>query len=350
VHAPATPSPQPLPPGAAPAPTRGGGPRPPPAFGREAAAPAPKQEVTTLRSTSQSRLQSILSPAQARSATRGGGAAAAGQQTVLDRWIGHVATSFGPTHFETGAGFAVRGAEFADAFSPNASTDIGQQRDVVRISLQAPYAANVLLTFDNGTGVVLPALRDYVTLLTMDDGELTNVTYEPSDLSDRGKDPGVKEQEPELRELRSVIAASARFGVFRLERADAMELAQRMRNLKAIDPAMAVYAAYAFHELQRRDIVRGMQNYLRRDLHATLFDVALLARDLDGKTIGKTGDDVFPFLPLLSQGWALLPALELKLPGSLQTLRENLVPSLWTLYNKEGVAKLRAAFQTQEIR
>src|SRR5688572_22446954 len=76
VRAPATPSPQPLPPGAAPAPTRGGGPRPPPAFGREAAAPAPKQEVTTLRSTSQSRLQSILSPAQARSATRGGGAAA----------------------------------------------------------------------------------------------------------------------------------------------------------------------------------------------------------------------------------------------------------------------------------
>jgi hypothetical protein len=91
-----------------------------------------------------------------------------------------------------------------------------------------------------------------------------------------------------------------------------------------------------------------MQSYMWGDLGLRLFDIALLSRSLYGKQVG-TEPDVFPFVPLLSQGWALLAAHRISFPPSLAGLERRLVPSLWTLFDSQGVDMLRAAMDSQEV-
>jgi hypothetical protein len=88
---------------------------------------------------------------------------------------------------------------------------------------------------------------------------------------------------------------------------------------------------------------------MRGDLGGRLFDIALLARELDGKTVG-TVPEVFGIAPLLSQGWALLGAHRVALPPSLNNIERTLLPSVWTMFDNNGVGQLRAAFQKGEIR
>lgn len=339
-----------------PAPARGVALGPVPVIGRQPSkSPSLETAPATIQSVSQERLRAVLSSVPRRLHTiesaRGSGAAQATTRahSALNNSISRIATPFGPASFEADSGFKVQGAFFAGAFSVDAHVDVGNEHDIVRASFATGPAANVLLTLNSGHGMVLPVIRGYVAAITIDDGEVTNVTYEPSDNSILLRRFELQDQLARLRELRAVIAAAARFGAFRIDRSDALDLAQQMRELKAIDPALALYAAYAFHDLQRPDLIRDMQDYLWRDLQLTLFDVAMLARDLDGVD-AREKKRVYPHLPLLSQGWALLSALEIKTPQSIDKLRGHLVSSLWTLYDKEGVVVLRSAFQSQEIR
>src|SRR5438067_8552591 len=80
----------------------------------------------------------------------------------------------------------------------------------------------------------------------------------------------------QFRALRSVIAASARFGVFRLDEDDAGALAIQMQMSKNADPAMALYAAHAYHELRYTKRLREMNDFQQNDLGFRLFDLAML--------------------------------------------------------------------------
>lgn len=255
--------------------------------------------------------------------------------------------SFGPMHFETGCGFKIRGARIAEAFSVHVQPrTLDNDRQIVRVEGLTGPAANVLLRFDEGTGVVLPAIRDFLAAVTVEDGEVENVTYEPSDSSWRWHEMAGKLQE--LRTLRATVASAARLGVFRLEREDAPELARRMQYAKGVDPTMAIYAAYAYHDLNRRDRLTEMQQYLRGDLNIRFFDIAMLARSLTDNTL-KPADGVFPFFPLLSQGWVLLAAHRISLPADIGELDRHLVrSSLWTLFDRQGVEIMKHAMNKEK--
>jgi hypothetical protein len=240
---------------------------------------------------------------------------------------------------DIGSGFKVRGARFAEAFSPVVPTELLDAGSLVRADPQWP-GASVLLTFPGGTGALLPAIPDFVATLTVDAGELVDVAYEPSEGSWRWEE--FSRRAPELRALRAVAAASARNGVFRLDGTDAETVARRMQSSKGVDPTLAVYAAYAYQDLGLSERIRNMSEYMGRDLGAVLFDVALLARRLDGQNTGMT-TDVLPLFPLLSQGWGLLQALRVTTVPPLATLRQTLVPSLWTMFDARGVEHVRLA-------
>jgi hypothetical protein len=109
-----------------------------------------------------------------------------------------------------------------------------------------------------------------------------------------------------------------------------------------------VYAAYAYHDLQRQDLLREMASYLAADLGAPLFDVALLARQLDRQP--ATDWQVISPMPLLSQGWALLNAYRVRLAKELTGLDQRLASSLWTLLLPDGVQQVRAALASGAIR
>jgi hypothetical protein len=117
-----------------------------------------------------------------------------------------------------------------------------------------------------------------------------------------------------------------------------------MQYAKGIDPSLAVYAAYAYHDLQRQDLLREMASYLTADLGAPLFDVALLDRR------AATDWQVISPMPLLSQGWALLNAYRVRLAKELTGLDQHLSPSLWTLLLPHGVQQVRAALASGAIR
>jgi hypothetical protein len=257
-----------------------------------------------------------------------------------------IAVPFGPDHFESQCGIKVRGARVVEAVAPRASVEV-LSADLVRVNQLERPAVSILLRFDGDVGTVIPAIPEFVAALTFDDGELVDVAYEPS--ANAGRWQLYKDHAAEVRALRAVAASSSQHGRFRLDQADAGKVAQRMQYAKGIDPTLAVYAAYAYHDLQAIPRIRDMSSYLRGDVGVTFFDLALLARLLVDKAIGPN-DAVVPFVPLLAQGWALLRAHRVRLHPALDGIENTLGDSLWSLFDAAGLDKLRRAMETREVR
>lgn len=278
------------------------------------------------------------------------GARSAATRNIVDA-ADQVLAPFGPDHMETECGIKVRGASVVAAECAFADAVILGQRpgdagSVVRVNMHGSKAASVLLRFDSGLCTVIPALQGYLAALTFNEGDLVDVAYEPSSNSHRVAEYAGRVDE--IRLLRSVAAAASREGRFRLDAADADGLARRMQLLKGVDPTLAIYAAYAYHDLQAVERLQLMYDFMRDDLQAALFDVALLARRLLDQTVGLSSG-VVPFAPLLSQGWSLLRANRVTLPHGLDELHATLQDSLWSLYDDRGAGIISRALRTQEL-
>ena len=259
-----------------------------------------------------------------------------------------IAVPFGPKHFETECGIKVRGARMVDAFATRADLDaIVSDGRVLRANTVDGPAASVVVTFEKGYGTVVPCIPGFITGLTFDDDELVDVACEPSDNTWRWQ--MYQNSASEIRTLRGIAASSAQHGRFRLDAEDAGALAQKMQYAKGIDPTMALYAAYAYYDLQTVERIEQMSRNLSDDLGVSLFDVELLARKLVGKRL-SAADRVVPFVPLLSQGWHLLNAHRIALHPALNGIQDTMRDSLWSLYDKDGVEKLQRALQTKEVR
>lgn len=270
--------------------------------------------------------------------------------------------AFGPDNYETDCGFKIRGTGCVEAFAVRFGTELLRdkpdlQEQLVRVdtSLNAlgdglqPRVDNVLLTFGDGTSVVLPAIPEFLATVSVEDGEVTDVRYEPSTSSSRW--PMYRDQKDDLRLLRSVVGSAANLGVFALSGADAPTLARRMQVAKGVDPTMSLYAAYAYRDLGARSRIREMHKALQADLGFSLFDVAMLAnepiRNTDLLPNGGTSPAVVPFVPLLSLGWSLLNAHNVQLPASLGGLTPHLHQSLWTAFDAAGASIIRTAMELE---
>ncbi len=238
-------------------------------------------------------------------------------------------------------GFNVRGARFVGAFSARATlSDTPMPVESLDIELPDGRSASVLLQLDNQTCAVLPAIPGFITTLTLEGDELVDVAYEPSPGNWRWDE--YKQRADELRALRALAASSTHNGVFRLAGADAEKLARRMQYAKSLDPAMAVYAAYAYHDLALVKLIRRMAGWQYDDLGAVFFDIALLGGELNADTLGSY-PQIMGFMPLLSQGWAQLSAYRIGLPGPLQGVQRMLLDSPWTLFNQAAADPLHRA-------
>ena len=307
--------------------------------------PPPQPEPTSLASASRRALQAALHD------TKGG--AKAGRKDA-DALFGEmlerpVAAPAG--HLETRCGFRVSGIGVIDALSAGSDVElVDGPQGIVGVSNHRGPAANVLLVFDDGSGALLPAIPEFIGTLTYEDGELANVVYEPSENSVLWRESESKLTQ--LRELRHVVATATRLGVFRLDDvADRAAFIDRLREVKCLVPTMGVYAAYALHSQQQHQTLVEMQGYLRGALGMNLFDVAMLARQ-PGQEAGMMPADVFPAVPMLAQGWALLEAFGIRLHDTLAAgkLQRHVTNSLWTHFDKQGVPAVRASIASKEIR
>lgn len=251
------------------------------------------------------------------------------------------------THYETRCGFRLDGARVAEVFAGTGHAEVADASGTqIRFAPQAA-ATSVLLVLTDGSSVLVPAVAEFIGALRFEDGELTDLAYEPSEYTWRW-DMYVDRQ-PVLRTLRDAISAAADLGVFRLEGEDAFALAAKMQYAKSLDPSLALYAAYAYHDLGRANLIHMMEGYLGSDLGFTFFDIALLGRRLDGR---RTSDvpQVVPAVPLLSQGWALLQAFRVRLHEEIADLNRHLMPSLWTQFTPAGTDVLRPLVHSGRFR
>ncbi len=257
------------------------------------------------------------------------------------------AEPFGPMHFESDCGFKIRGAKVTRCDDRQASAKLLDHGTLVRVKLHdGEPCVSVLLTLDNGHGVLLPAIRDFLATLTFDGLNLVDVAYEPSDNSYRWQE--YQQRATELRNLRAVIASSSRLGTFRLEGTDAETLARRMQISKGIDPSLALYAAHAYRDQGNRQRIREMADYMQGDLNICLFDIALLAGLIKDPIVKSK---VFPFLPMLSQSWALMAAYEVDVPPLLKGMSRHVsTDSLWTLFDADGVGLISQVIQEGKVR
>lgn len=304
----------------------------------DAAAPA------TIRTQSSSLLKSALTAPEAAMVDFGPSALAAELHPKLVEAISADMLRTGPDHFETMCGFTLQGARVAEAFSPGAQVSLGQGEDIIRVHQIDGPAANVLIRTTAGTGVLLPAIPEFIATLRFDEGELASVSYEPSRNSRRW--PEFEWQSEEIRLLRAIIASSAGEGTFRLDREDAGQLARRMQHFKGLDPVLAIYAAYAFNGLGERERLQGMVRYLWNDLHIALFDVVMLAGVLHQPEYQRA---IFPPFPMLAQGWEVLTAYGAESTPLLRALHQQVQPSLWTLFSAKGVDLLHEALASGRL-
>jgi len=268
---------------------------------------------------------------------------------IIEESVKRTKEPFGPAHFETNCGFKVRGntivaADVAGKLNYSLFNDTGS---AVRLDVIPKRAASVLLEFKTGVGLVLPAIPGFIAAIEFDKSELVGVSYEPSDRS--GRWPGYVNRLNEFRTLRGLITGAARMGTLTFQGADASNLARQMQMTKNADPFMAVYAAYAYHQLGLGSWLQEMSQFQFRDLNFRFFDLALLTRELYRKDVSKYRD-VYPGFPMLSQGWTLLSAYRVKLPRQLARLRDHLVPSIWTLLDETGTTIARRAIKARVLR
>ena len=270
------------------------------------------------------------------------------QDADLARIVARLEQPFGLTHHETACGFKLRGARVVDAVAHSARVEFAANSvhgEDLRVVGASRPASNVLLVLESGAGVLLPAIPDFLCALSFEGGELVDVAYEPSDNTRRWAD--YKNRARENRALRAIASSAMARGIFKLESGDALAIDRRMQRI-GVDPSLAVYVAYACHELQRPDLVRGMEGRLQADLGAPPFDVALLARRLD-RAKYAVGNELISPIPLISQGWALMQAFGVKTLDVLQPLVGLRLPSLWTMFEARGVERVRRAIASGDL-
>jgi hypothetical protein len=264
----------------------------------------------------------------------------------MARTMQKVETPFGPDHFETGCGIKVRGATITGMVANRAQGQL-LGNELVRIDRVDGPAATVVVRFGDGTGTLVPVMPGFLAALTFDDGELIDVAYEPS--AGDWRYPLYRQEEGYIRSLRAIAAASSRHGRFRLDNKEAESIGRKMQWMKGVDPTLAVYAAYAYHDLQLTERLRRMLDYQRGELHASFFDLSLTSRELVGRGVAPEMN-VVPFAPLLAQGWELVRANRVKTHPTLEGIERNLRDSLWSLYDEAGVAKLVRAMESGAVR
>ncbi len=199
--------------------------------------------------------------------------------------------------------------------------------------LAAPV--QLALELDSGRSALLPAFPGWVAELVSRSDELLHVAFRR--LGEGGGAPDTAAS----RELLATLGASSGMGVLRLDAAQAGQLEALVAASGTLDPSLAVYLAYAYHDAGERGRILPLHHRLLAETGFSLFDVAMLAGG-EHLAAAQRNRQVFPAAPLLSRGWSLLGAFRARIPAPLAAMEAELRPSVWTLFSGAATEKLIA--------
>jgi hypothetical protein len=252
--------------------------------------------------------------------------------------------------FETHSGIELSGAEFRFAVATSGTLDKATGRkDRARWHYQQARPGDpppsVAVGFGGG-GTIVTCLPEFVTSIIVDAGQVVNVSFIPA--RNGALWSTYQFQAEKVNRLRAQVATAARFGQLNIDPDDASEFAHTIRKLKAFDPTLGLYAAYAYGEIGALEDILSVQRYMRRDIGADLYDVAMLASRADPFIAPvKPSKPVAPFCPMLSQGWSYAAAYGINWHPIIATAAHR--SSLWTTFDPESIDRIKAAITDGEI-
>jgi len=248
-------------------------------------------------------------------------------------------------------GLKLIGSNVAECLSAEKGIDIELSPDhqIGRINMIS-QVNNVFFRLADNSGMLLPAIRGFLMILTVDDGELIDLAYEP--LLNTPTRLDFERHVAELDALRDIVSFLARNGIFRLDEKTGPKFLEMVQyeNSK-IDPALVLYAAYAYHDIKMLQRIEEMGISIKEILGFRFFDVELLSGAFNDNESDSfiSNTSYFPLIPMLSKGWAILPAVKAPVPDELMALQPFLLPSLWTHFNPEGADRLRQFILTRRF-
>ena len=246
-----------------------------------------------------------------------------------------------------GFAISVHGAKVERAWVTGGFCEIGNKGEV-QVHTNA-HRASVLIRFRDGFGTCLAVVPGFIASVVIQANEIVTVDYTPAPGSPRWS--VYRAQKEDVDKRRAFAAIASRSGYLRIEPENAYRFAGFLRELKALDPTLGIYASYGYSQCGLRDQCVSVYEFMaaEHDL-PVLFDIALLAGKLGPKRPAKAKTKkpmkppaVAPFCPMLTQGWALLTPIDKFLPAPVREAGRFLKQSLWTLLRPQGVELLSDA-------
>jgi len=236
-----------------------------------------------------------------------------------------------------GTGFIIIGARKISIL-PEIHHRMSREKDKIRIWIDGDYPYYCILKLENGTGIPLAILPDFIGIIYIENGEVTNINYTPSRNNER-YNLGI-ERLKSIEEKRAAIATAAKFGLLELtgNRDYLSRIASYIRTDKAFDPTLGLYSVYAYARAGLDDQIKSVHDYMSLEPEPILFDVQLLKDLIDpDEKLNRSFRKVTPFCPLLTQGWSYLTIYDFESREDLKELAKYLIPGLWTTFNSKGV-------------
>ena len=194
------------------------------------------------------------------------------------------------------------------------------------------------------------ALPGFIGTLAVERGRVTSVSYLPYYWQQEYLDWREAALKARVNEVHALLGAAAKYGAFRIEGTEeersrtARRIADLTRVGKSVDVTLGIYAAYAFADSNLIEQVRSVRDFVRSDLGADLFDLALLANALSGKRI-ENPNDAIPFCPMITRGWQLLRVKNVSLPELVEKARYDMRDAVWTTFGPRGMELIFSAIQ-----
>jgi hypothetical protein len=188
----------------------------------------------------------------------------------------------------------------------------------------------ILLQLPNGDGVPLSLISGFVGIALFIEGRMVNIKYEPA-----LKHPRFFYSEHAMMQ-RALIATAAEYGMLYLS-GSVEQVLKDAGNHDNNDPNLLLYMLYAYTSQNQSQNVRALYNFYHLSEKAPMYDTNLFKYISSKQKSPGEFREMLGYGPLLTQGWAYLPAVNDMLSERTRLLSRHLVPGLWTRFTSEGV-------------
>jgi hypothetical protein len=271
------------------------------------------------------------------------------RQTYVEEKTLAFAAQRGRESFETQQGLTVVGARVVDAVSAEGRTaEFFEEMGHWHVR-GAGGPQSVAVQTEDGAWLAAQILPRFIATLIVGGQGVESLNYAP---------PLSRQYERELnRESEAIVARwNALLNLDRRARPEALAFAETAREMKHINPAFGILAAYAYERAGEIDEIASIGwHFADRDGFVP-YDVYLLlsANGDPAALIGEHGPlrsdfEVAGGFPLMTQGWALLDPNQDGSNPALLDLRDGLARGVWTSFNAQSGARFAELVKRGEI-